>query len=681
MRSVDATIIVVDDEVGTRATLCGILEDAGYRVIGLDKGTDALEMIRGDPFDAIITDIRLPDVSGMEILELAKEINPDAAVIMITGYASIETAVDAVNQGAYAYFVKPINPDELKTTIANAFKQQILSLENKKLVENLQRTNKLLLEANEGLWNEISQRKQVEELYSTLAKSSPVGIYIFQDGKFRFVNPQFQKYTGYSEDELLDMERAELVHPEDRKKARENVVKMLKGNRLSPYEFRIIHRSGAIHWAMETVSSIYYKGKRATLANFMDITESKQAEEALRFSDSALKSIHESVIAMDNEFTITRWNDISEQMYGIKASEAIGKYIGDVIQLVEDYPGQNQERIELLITRGYNREEQVYRTPKGDVWVDVHAQAIEDNGKRYGWVTLAADITERKQMEKELQERNERLDAQNEELQSQATELIAQRQELIKKTGEVERANQLKSEFLANMSHELRTPLNVIIGFSELMVDEVSGNINEEQRKCLNDILTSSQHLLNLINGVLDLSRIESGKIELRLENVALTKVIKSLTRTVMPILTSRKQSLDVEIEKGLPLVYADEGKLAQVVLNLVENASKFSPDGSELKVKAINKGDWCQVSVIDNGVGIKKEDQERIFEPFSRLDYPLVKERGGTGLGLALVKQIVERYGGLISVDSKFGKGSRFIFTVPLATSSKPNPKDNIKQ
>ena len=151
MMPTEATIIVVEDETGALVTLCGILEDAGYKVMGLKRGANALEMIRKSPFDVVIADIRLPDVSGLEILELAKEINPDAAVIMMTGYASVETAVDAVNQGAYAYFVKPVNPDEMKTTITNALKQQRLSQENKRLVEDLQRSNKLLFEANKEL--------------------------------------------------------------------------------------------------------------------------------------------------------------------------------------------------------------------------------------------------------------------------------------------------------------------------------------------------------------------------------------------------------------------------------------------------------------------------------------------------------------------------------------------------
>ena len=382
--STDATVIVVEDEVGTRVTLCGILEDAGYRVIGLERGADALDMIRRSPFDAVITDIRLPDVDGIEILELAKEINPEVAVIMMTGYASMETAVDAVNQGAYAYFVKPINPDEMKTTIANALKQQRLSLENKRLVDSLQRTNKQLVEANR----------------------------------------------------------------------------------------------------------------------------------------------------------------------------------------------------------------------------------------------------------------------------------------------ELKKATQAKSKFLASMSHELRTPLNVIVGFSELMMDQVPGKINDEQRQCFSDILESSQHLLNLINDVLDLSKIESGKVELKLENVVLTEVIESSARIIMPLLTPRKQSLDIEIEEGLPPVYADEAKLGQVLRNMVGNSSKFTPDGGKLKIEAAREDDWCQVSVIDNGKGIKKEDQERIFEPFCQLDDYVGRERSGVGLGLTLVKQIVERQGGRIWVESEYGKGSRFTFTLPLATS-----------
>jgi PAS domain S-box-containing protein len=554
MKPNGTTIIVIEDEPGIRATLCGILiEDTGYKVIELEKGADALEMIRKSHFDVVIADIRLPDLSGLEILELAKEINPDAAVIMMTGYASVETAVDAVNQGAYAYLVKPVNPDEMKTTITNALKHQRLSLENKKLINDLQQSNKRLLEANEQLRDEITERKQAEELYRTLANSSPIGVYIVQDGKFRFVNPQFQKYTGFTEDELLHTDSLRLVHPQDRRKVKANAMQMLKGDRSSPYEFRAIGKDGRIIWAIETVTSIRYQGKRAVLGNFMDITE-------------------------------------------------------------------------------------------------------------------------RKQMEQELQRKNEQLDAQNEEL-------LAQQQELLEKTREVEEANRLKSEFLANMSHDLRTPLNAIVGFSELLIDEAPGKINEQQRQCLDDILSSGQHLLTLINEVLDLSKIESGKTELRLTDIVLTEVIDSLAKTMTPIITPKKQNLAIEVEEGLPPVNADKAKLKEVLLNLMDNSSKFTPEGGKLKVEAIRKDDWCQISVIDNGIGIKKEDQERVFEPFSQLDNPITMGKSGTGLGLALVKQIVKKHGGRIWVESKYEKGSRFTFTLPLKTTGQPTKKERSRQ
>jgi len=265
----------------------------------------------------------------------------------------------------------------------------------------------------------------------------------------------------------------------------------------------------------------------------------------------------------------------------------------------------------------------------------------------------------------------EALRGKNRLLNTQNKELMKQQQELVKKTREAEETSRFKSEFLARMSHELRTPLNAIIGFSELMMDEVPGPVNKEQKQCLNDILASGRHLLDLINEVLDLSRIESGKMELSRTVIALTDVIKSLRNTMMSILAPRKQSLDIIVEEGLPHLYADELRIKQVLLNLISNSAKFTPDGGNLKVEVAKKDDWCQVSVIDNGIGIKKEEQKRIFEPFCQLDNPLNKGKGGTGLGLVVVKQIIEMHGGQVWVESEYGKGSRFIFTLPLAAAS----------
>jgi signal transduction histidine kinase len=258
-----------------------------------------------------------------------------------------------------------------------------------------------------------------------------------------------------------------------------------------------------------------------------------------------------------------------------------------------------------------------------------------------------------------LRQKNRQLDKQNQELRSH-------QRELLEKTREVEQASQLKSEFLANMSHELRTPLNSIIGFSELMLDQVPGPVNKKQRQCLEDILISGRHLLSLIDQVLDLSKIESGRAELRLAEVALPGLTESLKNTMLPILKPRRQGLTVRLEKDLPPVYADKAKLRQVFFNLLSNSSRFTPEGGMIEIEAVKNGSYCRVSVADNGVGIKKEDQDRIFEPFCQLDNPQ-SEGGGTGLGLVVVKQIVEKHGGRVWVESRYGKGSRFSFTLPL--------------
>jgi len=330
---------------------------------------------------------------------------------------------------------------------------------------------------------------------------------------------------------------------------------------------------------------------------------------------------------------------------------------------LEEYSASLEKKVEERTTELNKR---VRESERQRVALINIAQDLDETNKN-----LKTEVIERKRVEQELKEKNEQLDAQNEELQSQTEELMTQQQELIEKTGEVERANRLKSEFLANMSHGLRTPLNVIIGFSELMRDEVPGKLNDEQRQCLDDIQGSGKHLLNLINKVLDLSKVESGKTKLNLTNLALIEVTESLTRTMLAILAPRQQSLDVEVEEGLPLVYADKAKVKEVLLNLLSNAAKFTPDGGKVKIEAVREDNWCRVSVIDNGIGIKKEDQEQIFEPFCQLDNPLTKERGGTGLGLALVKQIIEKHGGQVRVESEYGKGSRFPFTLPLAITA----------
>jgi signal transduction histidine kinase len=238
--------------------------------------------------------------------------------------------------------------------------------------------------------------------------------------------------------------------------------------------------------------------------------------------------------------------------------------------------------------------------------------------------------------------------------------------EIEEKSRQLEVASQHKSEFLANMSHELRTPLNAIIGFSEVLTDRMFGELNEKQEEYLKDIYASGTHLLSLINDILDLSKIEAGRMELELTEFDLPTAIDSALMLVRERAGRRSIALHTNIDNRLGQIQADERKVRQVVLNLLSNAIKFTPEGGRIEIQAAPKDGFVEVSVSDTGVGIAPEDQETVFEEFRQVG-TVSKKVEGTGLGLTLCRKFVELHGGRIWVKSEVGAGSTFTFTLPV--------------
>ena len=231
---------------------------------------------------------------------------------------------------------------------------------------------------------------------------------------------------------------------------------------------------------------------------------------------------------------------------------------------------------------------------------------------------------------------------------------------------QLEAANQHKSEFLANMSHELRTPLNAIIGFSEVLADRMFGELNDKQAEYVQDVLASGRHLLSLINDILDLSKVEAGRMELELTQFHLPTALDGALVLIRERATRHGIGLGLEADPEIAEVVGDERKLRQVVLNLLSNAVKFTPEGGRIDVRAVLAEGAVRVSVADTGVGIAPEDQDKIFEAFSQVGSGAAR-REGTGLGLTLTRQFVELHGGRIWVESEVGKGSTFTFTLPV--------------
>jgi len=246
-----------------------------------------------------------------------------------------------------------------------------------------------------------------------------------------------------------------------------------------------------------------------------------------------------------------------------------------------------------------------------------------------------------------------------------AIENVRLLRELEEKGRQLEAASQHKSEFLANMSHELRTPLNAIIGFSEVLSERMFGELNEKQEEYSKDIHASGQHLLSLINDILDLSKIEAGRMELELSDFHLPQAIDNALTLVRERAGRRGIALAHTMDQRLGEIRGDERKIKQVLLNLLSNALKFTPEGGRIEVAAVSKDGLAEVSVSDTGVGIAPEDQEKVFEEFRQVG-TADKKVEGTGLGLTLCRKFVELHGGRIWVKSQVGMGSTFSFTIP---------------
>lgn len=279
-------------------------------------------------------------------------------------------------------------------------------------------------------------------------------------------------------------------------------------------------------------------------------------------------------------------------------------------------------------------------------------------------ITTCGNIIEAHRNEKLRKKAEDKISEYAETLEIKVDERTSEL-ELAKQTSES--ANRAKSDFLANMSHELRTPLNAIIGFSEILEDGIAGPIADNQKELANDISTSGKHLLSLINDILDLSKVEAGKMELELGEFNLEELINGSLVMFKEKAMKHNIKIAAEVEARIGNIVADERKIKQVLYNLLSNAFKFTPDGGSVSVQArLVNGNFIEISVEDTGIGISSEDQKKLFQPFQQIDSALSRKVPGTGLGLNLCKKFVELHGGRIWIESEVGKGSRFVFVIP---------------
>jgi two-component system, cell cycle sensor histidine kinase PleC len=374
------------------------------------------------------------------------------------------------------------------------------------------------------------------------------------------------------------------------------------------------------------------------------------ADEVSEFAESVINTVREPLISLNQDLRVVSVSRSFYEFFKVKPEETMGQLIYDLGNKQWDIP-KLRELLEDILPKKVSFDNYEVEHDFADIGKRImllNARQIQRASGKERIILLAIeDITERREIEKGLKKAHEEL-----------TELAT----------ELKRTSQVKSEFLANMSHELRTPLNSINGFSEVLYDETFGPLNEKQKKYVNNVLTSGKHLLLLINQILDMAKVESGKMKLTLSFLPMKSLLNEISLLVADMVSKKKIEMLLEVADDLPDIEADELKIKEVMYNLLSNAVKFTPEGGKIGMRAKKVDSGIEVVVWDTGVGIARENMEKIFEGFFRVDTPYSRVTEGTGLGLPLSRKMVELHGGKLFVESEgLNYGTSIRFTLPI--------------
>jgi len=491
-----ARILVVDDEQIMRDGCTRILSKEDWEVVTAESGEAGLEAInRGNGFDVVLLDLMMPGIGGMEVLEAAHQVDPNLLVIVITGYATVESAVEAMKKGAYDFIPKPFTPDQLRIIVRRALERR-----------SLQREMEVLRSERAKSLRDIATEKS---RIATIVNCMGDGILVCdRDSCVVLTNPAAGRMLGIQESSLI-------------------------GNPL--FECGV---DGAL---TETIMG------------------------SLRSADSAFPTVSQEICPIGGSIPI---------------------------------------------------------------FLRAHTAPVKnDLGETLGAVTVLQDITSLKELDR------------------------------------------MKSDFVAMVSHELRSPVASIQQQLSVMLEGLSGDLTERQLRMLNRAKERANGLLELINDLLDLSKIEAGMVVQYKEPLRLEELLGNVHETMLPEADAKRLKLQLHVEPNLQPVQGDRGNLEGVFTNLVNNAIKYTPEGGKISIRLTGEGENVRVDVSDTGIGISKEDLSRIFDRFYRVKSEKTRQIVGTGLGLSIVKHIVEAHLGKISVESEEGGGSTFTVVLPAAS------------
>jgi PAS domain S-box-containing protein len=652
MPSESLRILLIDDDDEDRFLVRSLLREGPDQAISVVEEATferGLARIVEGPFDLALLDYRLGEQDALALLSQARAKGVTTPVVVLTGRGSEEVAVEAMKLGAVDYLVKSkLDRLGLAACIRRA------------LDAARQRARVALAEA---------ALRESEERLRTLLEAVPDGLLVVNaEGSIVLGNAQAGVMFGYSREELLGRPM-ELLLPD---RFREAHVGHRLRYRAEPrmramglgLELLARRKDGSEFPVEVSLSPIRTGPELLVVTAVRDVTERKRMEKELRASEARYQDLYENAPDMFTSVDaatarILQCNQTLAAATGYSKEEIVGRPSLEMYHpdCIEEATRAFRDFVETGEVR--DRELQLRRKDGSRIDVSLNVRAVRDaEGRILHSMSTWRDITERKRRE-ELQRRSEEMEEQNRRIQE---------------------ANRLKSEFLANMSHELRTPLNAILGFAQLMHDGRVGAVSDPHREYLGDILTSGRHLLQLVNDVLDLAKVESGKLEFLPEPVDLPKLVGEVRDILRTLAAEKRVFVEIEVDPALAGVVTDPRRLKQVLYNYLSNALKFTPEGGRATLRVGPEGpEALRLEVEDTGVGIRPEDLGRLFVEFQQLDTGAAKRHPGTGLGLALTRRIVEAQGGHAGVRSTPGQGSVFFAVLPrrpggAAQESKPS-------
>ncbi len=516
------------------------------------------------------------------------------------------------------------------------------------------------------------QLRTSEEKYRGLMESlDNVIATVDAEGHLLYVNQVGSSQLGIPLEELVGKSMHEIFPEEFAARQMEHIRQVIHERRAMVSE-ALSFVQGRLRWYKTTMQPIHDQtgNVASVLINSVDIHDLKTAQQELEELNRTLEvkvvqrtaevqDLYDNAPigyhSIDENRRFTRVNQTELKMLGYTREELIGQSI-DLVFRAKEKPSLEKE-FQHLVTDGKTTDLEVTAIRKdGSTFpATINAVAIYDEQGRFvSTRSTLTDITQRKAVEEAVRYAN----------------------------AELERALRMKDEFLANMSHELRTPLNAILGLSESLMEETAGPLNDKQMRYLGTVSESGKHLLELINDILDLAKVESGQIRLELQSVDVQGVCDASLRMVKQLAQKKNQTLNFEVAGNIGLVRADERRLKQMIVNLLSNAVKFTPDNGRLGLEARLDPETTHllITVWDEGIGIAEKDIPRLFQPFVQLDSRLSRESAGTGLGLALVAEMARLHGGSIRVESTPGLGSRFILTLPWEPDLMLEPSERLK-